>query len=159
MVFEMCTCDYPQENTKVLVSIGNMSLNIKVFLDEVNPFSRRFSLQFFIDMMSISHYIYRYTISNKSLYLYINYLFIICIDYQGKVKAGSFKLTRMKCWKTVTKVSFQEHIDCDYPFNILIQLLVIVGQMIWLLKKLFSSVFPSATRTVTNISSCYHSNI
>lgn len=35
MIFEMCTCDYPQENTNVLVSIGNMSLNIKVFLDEV----------------------------------------------------------------------------------------------------------------------------
>ncbi|EDV20460.1 uncharacterized protein TRIADDRAFT_61139 [Trichoplax adhaerens] len=81
IVFEMCTCDYPKENTKVLVSIGDMALNIKVFLEE------------------------------------------------GKVKAGSFKLTRMKCWKTVAK---REENSDEYLFILSFEYLMSKEKLQWI---------------------------
>ncbi|RXG59858.1 Sorting nexin-17 [Armadillidium vulgare] len=81
--FQKCTCDFPEENTPVLVSAGNKELNIRLFQNATdvddNDDSNPLQLNHRSDGLSFEDLRIR--------------------DQSGVFKEGSFRVTRMRCWR------------------------------------------------------------
>lgn len=104
--FKPCTTNYPEDDTRVIISVGNRELNFRLQTPGVSVYL--IAVTVFLKLTSAPQQSFNFTrkISNLCglkgpVRLLHNVLFFL----QNKIQEGSFKVTRIRCWRITSTVS------------------------------------------------------